>query len=389
MAKSLAILSGKGGSGKTTLALSLSQLMAFCKKKVLLIDCDMSTHGATYFFEEDLDKDKDKYANYSSLVINNCSTVQNGITNIFSKKTYASSPFDVILSIERLDDNKRLYDTVIYDEIIVKVFEKLDEKYDVILFDCQAGYCKITEQVLSLAEKSLIVLEPDLVSIQAVRTLYRQLGEIMDRKKTLQVFNKVVESERKIYADLPAHSTIFTNLKALSFNWLVRAAFSDSKIPDVNNDNLPFANEICELAISLFPKYEYDIQQYLLRIKDELRTLLLNQKMQIEAKIKKTKRPENYLLLVISSLLFIIPIFFRNKNYINDYTLLIFIITAIPIFLISVLSATLLKPDINKVKGNTDVSNEQNYDIDIEIKRITNELKVLKEKLGMEINENV
>ncbi|MCL2220821.1 MAG: ParA family protein [Oscillospiraceae bacterium] len=49
--ESLAIISGKGGSGKTTLAISLSQLLATCGKRVLLINCDMSTHGATYFFE--------------------------------------------------------------------------------------------------------------------------------------------------------------------------------------------------------------------------------------------------------------------------------------------------------------------------------------------------
>lgn len=49
MSTAIAFLSGKGGSGKTTLALSMADLMSKCKIKTLLIDCDLSTNGATYF----------------------------------------------------------------------------------------------------------------------------------------------------------------------------------------------------------------------------------------------------------------------------------------------------------------------------------------------------
>lgn len=43
MSKVLALLSGKGGSGKTTLALSIASMLSNCCLKVLLVDCDLST----------------------------------------------------------------------------------------------------------------------------------------------------------------------------------------------------------------------------------------------------------------------------------------------------------------------------------------------------------
>lgn len=51
MSTSIAFLSGKGGSGKTTLALSMADLLSRCGIRTLLVDCDMSTNGATYFYE--------------------------------------------------------------------------------------------------------------------------------------------------------------------------------------------------------------------------------------------------------------------------------------------------------------------------------------------------
>ena len=45
MAKSIAFISGKGGSGKTTLALSIASMLANAGLKILYIDCDMATNG--------------------------------------------------------------------------------------------------------------------------------------------------------------------------------------------------------------------------------------------------------------------------------------------------------------------------------------------------------
>ena len=51
MSMAISFLSGKGGSGKTTMVLGLADLFSKSKISTLLVDCDFVTNGATYFFE--------------------------------------------------------------------------------------------------------------------------------------------------------------------------------------------------------------------------------------------------------------------------------------------------------------------------------------------------
>lgn len=60
-------MSSKGGSGKTTLALSIADLLYRCEVRTLLVDCDLSTNGATYFYESRLaDRSIDEGSELSS-----------------------------------------------------------------------------------------------------------------------------------------------------------------------------------------------------------------------------------------------------------------------------------------------------------------------------------
>lgn len=69
MSKVLALLSGKGGSGKTTLALSIASMLSNCCLKVLLVDCDLSTNGATYFYEGKLSEKNNDLGSFYSVFI--------------------------------------------------------------------------------------------------------------------------------------------------------------------------------------------------------------------------------------------------------------------------------------------------------------------------------
>ncbi|MCD7904962.1 MAG: AAA family ATPase [Clostridiales bacterium] len=68
MSNVLALLSGKGGSGKTTLALSMSSILSSCDIKVLLIDCDLNTNGATYFYENKLSEFNGKILSFYDIL---------------------------------------------------------------------------------------------------------------------------------------------------------------------------------------------------------------------------------------------------------------------------------------------------------------------------------
>ena len=53
--QTLSLISGKGGSGKTIIAISIAKVLNDSGYKVLLVDCDNVTHGASYFFEDELE----------------------------------------------------------------------------------------------------------------------------------------------------------------------------------------------------------------------------------------------------------------------------------------------------------------------------------------------
>lgn len=56
--KYISLLSGKGGAGKTVIGLSIARVLYEVGYKVLFIDCDLSTHGASYFWKMNLNPKK-------------------------------------------------------------------------------------------------------------------------------------------------------------------------------------------------------------------------------------------------------------------------------------------------------------------------------------------
>ena len=104
--KILALLSGKGGSGKTTLALSMASMLSDCGIKVLLMDCDLCTNGATYFYESKLSEQNDKITSFYKIV--------SGLEYEDDLKISVNKYMDFIPSITQI--TKKNTETYIYDE---------------------------------------------------------------------------------------------------------------------------------------------------------------------------------------------------------------------------------------------------------------------------------
>jgi len=304
MAINLALLSGKGGSGKTTLALSLAQLLALCKKRVLLIDCDMSTHGATYFFEDVLGE-KDHFFTFADMIMDDKNSAGESNDKVFFNlepfphlhfmPSCAKFPFSFDYDLKS-DEKSRIR------------FKELAQSYDVVIFDCQAGYNNINEFILELSDKNLLVLEPDAVSVISVRVLYSQCLTQLNEKKTYQVFSKVLPEEYEPYKNIP-HGTFFPNLDPISFDFSVRAAFSSCTIPEINENNPRLTDEICGLAISLFPTFKMDLQKYMFSVKKTLLKLTETKTLKILTERKK-KFNEKIVFMLIPTVSLVFSIFF-------------------------------------------------------------------------------
>lgn len=265
MAEILTLISGKGGSGKTTLALSLTKLLLECDLKVLLIDCDLATNGATYFFE----------SKYTTIIqtTNNILFRQSGLLPLEVQKGFYFIPTNTHFPYNNAKNNSYDYDA------FVEYVSFVARDYDIIICDCQAGYTKILEKILTISNVNLIVMEPDAISSSSVRVLYAQASDLLESSKTYQIFNKITTEENKIYDKVFA-GTLFTSLPSIMFNWDVRKAFAYSQVPEMVTTNVEFGRNVYEVAKILFPKLTVRLETY-------EQMVLLFEREELENKIKE------------------------------------------------------------------------------------------------------
>lgn len=262
MSISLSIISGKGGCGKTTLALSLSQMLAGANAKVLLVDCDMSTHGATYFFESLL-LDKEKILTMVDVLSSNSKQALDSKQILNVRKNIDFIPSCVYLTKDYL------YNIEIPKNIL-ELNQIAMDKYDVVIYDCQAGYSPVTESAVMLSSQSLVVLETDAITSSSTRVLSAQLANYLQNGTTYQVFNKVPREDFEIYSKV-THGTFFTNLTPILYDVSVKKAFAINALPEIDIENTSFSNNIYELSYSLFPSMRMKLQKFIAKFKTRMR----------------------------------------------------------------------------------------------------------------------
>jgi cellulose biosynthesis protein BcsQ len=241
--KAIAVLSGKGGSGKTSLSLCMANLLAASGIKTLLVDCDFSTNGATYFFEDIL-RSADDFMSLRDLVDNGSSTGK--IVNI-------KQNFDFIPSVTKIDG--LIVDPPPQSKYFCPYSDSIFSKYGVVIFDCQAGYSPILPNVLTFVDQTLFVMEADAISSASIRSLHLKIGKLLT-SKSYQVFNKVTSDEYEIYNKLSG-GTLFTNIESVLFDWTIRKAFALSTIPDIKNVDSRFWEQIINICKILFVEQDF------------------------------------------------------------------------------------------------------------------------------------
>ena len=305
MSKSLALLSGKGGSGKTTLALSIASLLSKCNLAVLYIDCDFSTNGATYFFEDKINEKTQKLDSFFSYFSEQEEVGQHKAAKETERKQcnlfdYESLPergsfikvdenFDFLPSIVKL--SKKNMEYYQFNPKDISIMAYLDncwrQKYDAIIYDCQAGYSSILKCVLPYVDVNLVVMEADAISAVAIRSLYLRIGSLLNDKKIYQVFNKITEEEYDIYSKVSG-GTIFTNIESVMFDWKIRKAFYMAEIPEISNAGGRYGQQVFNVCNLMFKeeKIQNALEKYrdLIRLKD-----IKFQEQTIRESIKKYK----------------------------------------------------------------------------------------------------
>lgn len=244
----VALLSGKGGAGKTVIALSMAKVLGEAGIATLLVDADIATHGATYFLQDQLEfKGYDSVLGLDILMDQdpdqmNLSTV-NERQLLSTRQGFHFLPSSVRFRVSEVHSGALAALTSAWPEII--------RPFEVVLFDCQAGTSPMTEWVLKNSGRTLIVLEPDAISTAALKTLVMTSGDRLPARKTWQVFNKLTPAEREVYEKIHG-GMIFTNLPPIPFDWEVRGAFALGRIPGIVGNGTAFGLGILKIMNIIF-----------------------------------------------------------------------------------------------------------------------------------------
>ena len=167
--RAIAVVSGKGGVGKSTLACSLGMQLARQSKKILLIDAD---EGLSCI---------DIMLGVSENVVFNLSDVLNDRCDISAAICPSKSGVDFIAA------------PAVFGELdgdgLAELIEKLKKEYEYIFIDSTAGIGRGFRAAVGCAEEIIVVVSPDAVCIRdasRVGDLIDQMGE----KKYQMVINR-------------------------------------------------------------------------------------------------------------------------------------------------------------------------------------------------------
>jgi len=229
-------MSGKGGVGKTGMAVNVANFCAYYGMRVLLIDCDWRTRGATVFLsisqislgegnpitiehivDELLNRSIIKDEKKNSIVIDNvernqetqedskADQSQNGVQNGLGSLIRIKEGFEFIPSGLKAFDLSGIILKFLSDQNLELQFQlqfqqlisDCRRKYELILFDLGAGNDKFNGILNSMADRICVMAENNEISLKSVRDFVGELCSSYGVEKIVECFNKLSEKDKE------------------------------------------------------------------------------------------------------------------------------------------------------------------------------------------------
>ena len=177
-AQTISILSGKGGVGKTSLAISLAKVLAK-RFQVLLIDCDYNLSNTAVKLNLPLNN------NFYEFVRGEKS---------FAQAIYHPANFHLLAGC---NGNIELFENALpVDQIIIEIMAAVENRYDYILLDCPAGMQKRILNLNAYCDYRFIVATADKASLTDAYALIKILQTQYGIRQNYLIANKIATPQQ-------------------------------------------------------------------------------------------------------------------------------------------------------------------------------------------------
>ena len=170
----ISITSGKGGVGKTSIAIKMGKLLADWNYRVLLFDCDYNLSNTAVKLGMPLSD------NFNLLIKGE---------KTFDECLVRENNFHVLSGC---NGNLELFDNEFYfDKFIINTLSECEKKYDFIILDCPAGLSRGILTLNAYSDFRFFVVIPDKSSITDSYALIKVLNNKYGVKENHLIVNKI------------------------------------------------------------------------------------------------------------------------------------------------------------------------------------------------------
>ena len=225
----IAIVNQKGGTGKTTTAVNLGAALAEKGHKILLVDLDSQGNLSYSLGIVDMEQ------SISTVFLGEC-TIDMILQESEEMHIVPSevSLADVELSIAESDSRESLFKEILKD---------ISHKYDYIFLDCPPSLSLLTVNALNSAEKVIIPMEMDALSLQGLDQISITIDKVKNAfnpKLEIQGILPVrIDKRRKLSIEVYEHIRDNYNIKI--FESQIRNNVKASEAPSFGQSVIRYA----------------------------------------------------------------------------------------------------------------------------------------------------
>lgn len=230
--------SGKGGTGKTFLAMNLAFALSELKKKVLLIDLDFNLGNAHLLLNLAPEKSIGHFFSQRELFNNIITEYSDNLHFIFG-------------------DSGMEYPAADFDRLFLKINE-ISNSYDLVLIDSGAGVNNAVLQTILRSYSNCIVTTPETTAVMDAYVLLKLLIKNNFQGRNLVVINKCLSAENghDAFRNLDTAAGHFLNNKlhlvgTVPFDVDVARSVQEQYILFTRNPGSPVHSSLYSVALEL------------------------------------------------------------------------------------------------------------------------------------------